>query len=403
LERIGASAFAHCSSLTSLTIPKTVNEIGDGAFAGCYDLQLTVDAENEIYWVNLNGSLFENKDGSTTLLWLHPRDGEGALQGVDNIAASSCYGNKNLTEVTTAGTIDAHGTRRIIDVTTFFECDNLEKVTVADGVEEIGTQAFSNIEKLVSVSLPEGLKTIHSHAFAGCSLLAELTLPSTLTTIYVASIQSTAITSLQLPSGTLLRPYASTEESMAVGAFFDETSNLHTIAVADDHRYYKVVGNALYGKENDTLLVIPPKDGRTAFDVPAFCKNIPHWLFEYNKTITEVNFLGIPAENNQYYNYGSTSALSIGSYDYFGVPQKEAGGVDHRCFKDSNVRHIYVPWDSADHGKYVSKIQDAEGNLHEVTEPEYANFQKANNIYFWSAPVGCTIHFGDGKEVTRNA
>ena len=47
-------------------------------------------------------------------------------------------------------------------------------VTVADGMHEIGTEAFHDCKYVTEVRLPESLETINSSAFEGCSALEKL-------------------------------------------------------------------------------------------------------------------------------------------------------------------------------------------------------------------------------------
>ena len=56
---IGDYAFQGSPSLASVTIPESVTNIGNGAFAGSGLIGITVDAGNSFY-SSLNGVLFDN-------------------------------------------------------------------------------------------------------------------------------------------------------------------------------------------------------------------------------------------------------------------------------------------------------------------------------------------------------
>ena len=47
----------------------------------------------------------------------------------------------------------------------FFWCDSLDKIDVPEGVEEIGEEAFANLDSLRDVALPKSLKRLGSRAF----------------------------------------------------------------------------------------------------------------------------------------------------------------------------------------------------------------------------------------------
>lgn len=70
-----------------------------------------------------------------------------------------------------------------IDKNTFKENPYLEKVTVSEGIEEIGTGAFEKCYLLEEVRLPESTVKIGSSAFSECSLLKTVNLPKNLTEI----------------------------------------------------------------------------------------------------------------------------------------------------------------------------------------------------------------------------
>lgn len=60
----------------------------------------------------------------------------------------------------------------------FYGCYNLRRVTVPEGVRDIGQYAFYGCKNLQEVTLPETVMEIGTHAFTMCSSLKELTVPS---------------------------------------------------------------------------------------------------------------------------------------------------------------------------------------------------------------------------------
>ena len=88
VKTIGASAFSHCNSLTSVTIPDSVTTIGNGAFSGCESLT------------------------SVTI-----------PNGVKTIGIGAFYGCKNLTSVTIPNSV------KTIGKNAFYKCNNLLKET----------------------------------------------------------------------------------------------------------------------------------------------------------------------------------------------------------------------------------------------------------------------------------
>ena len=128
------------NNLKKVTIPDSVTEIGDWAFATSHLTSVTIPE-------------------SVTKI------GTGA------------FGYTDLTSITIPGWV------KRIDNYTFVGCDELTSITISEGVESIGKEAFENCKKLTSITLPNSLKSIGDGAFLGCSSLSSITLPGSLTNI----------------------------------------------------------------------------------------------------------------------------------------------------------------------------------------------------------------------------
>ena len=66
---------------------------------------------------------------------------------------------------------------------TFSGCTSLKTITLHSGIEELGAFAFENCTALKSITLNEGLKTISNNAFDNCSSLEGITIPDSVTTL----------------------------------------------------------------------------------------------------------------------------------------------------------------------------------------------------------------------------
>lgn len=65
----------------------------------------------------------------------------------------------------------------------FFDCAELESITLNDGLKTIGKRAFGDCAKLKTIKIPASVETIGEEAFAGCSSLATISLSEGLKTI----------------------------------------------------------------------------------------------------------------------------------------------------------------------------------------------------------------------------
>ena len=166
IQKIGYSVFEGCTSLKSLTIPKTLTEAKYDGYYG-------------------NAPLTGSSITSVTF-----------EEGIENIPAYICYRASSLTSVTLpekSDTIDGYSigdgafsktslsavelpsslTR--IGKYAFSECSLLKKISIQDKVTEIEVGAFNACTSLTNVSIGNSVETIANDSFRGCTQLTEVT------------------------------------------------------------------------------------------------------------------------------------------------------------------------------------------------------------------------------------
>ena len=131
---IAMSAFAGCSSLTSVTIPNSVTSIGAISFQHCSSLT------------------------SVTI-----------PDSVTSIGDWTFYGCISLTSVTIPDSVTSIGK------SAFMLCSSLTSVTIPDSVTRIALGAFFGCSGLMSVTIPGSVTSIGQHAFGHCSRLTSVT------------------------------------------------------------------------------------------------------------------------------------------------------------------------------------------------------------------------------------
>ena len=185
VESIGDDAFYRCARLKSVTIPDSVTSIGWYAFKYCTGLT-SVTIGNSV--TSIGWYAFENCTGLTTIT---------VKEGNPNYSSDE-YGvlfNKDKTlliqypigNTKTSYTIPDSVTR--IGRYAFYNCTGLTSVTIPDSVTSIGDYAFYNCTGLTSVTIPDSVTSIGDLAFAYCDNLTSITIPDSVTRIGVCILR----------------------------------------------------------------------------------------------------------------------------------------------------------------------------------------------------------------------
>lgn len=174
---IGGEAFNRCTSLSTVHIPASVTNIGAEAFASCSSLlAITVDPQNGFY-ADLSGVLV---DFPRKLLIQYPlaRQGDYTVPaGVNQIGDHSFANCVGLTDVSFPESLQNIGD------SAFSYCQSLATVTDSTSVTNIGAFAFDGCATLTTIELGTNLISIGPDAFDSCRSLDGLLLPDTLQSI----------------------------------------------------------------------------------------------------------------------------------------------------------------------------------------------------------------------------
>jgi hypothetical protein len=176
VTEIGEFAFAY-SGLISATIPKSVQSIGEVAFSGCASLtELNVDVDNKEY-TSQDGVLY---DKNKTNLYQYPAGKKGPFVIPNSVLSIACYSFNRCADLT-AVIIGNNVTE--IGEGAFLNCDELKKVIIPNKVKTIGAYAFSSCESLTAVIIGSSVTEIGEEAFEYCAKLTKITIPKSVTKI----------------------------------------------------------------------------------------------------------------------------------------------------------------------------------------------------------------------------
>ncbi|MBN1462008.1 MAG: leucine-rich repeat domain-containing protein [Armatimonadetes bacterium] len=208
LDAIGEYAFGGCTSLSSVTIPDSVREIRGSAFEGCTGLASIVIPPSV---VDIGGGAFK---GCTSLTSIDIPD---SVNCIGPWAFEECSG---LTAVTLPNSLVSIGSGA------FRGCASLRSVTVrAPGPvlsrpakqrdldtwrllhlldASIGMDAFAGCISLEEIEIPRSIGGIDSCAFKGCTSLRSIVIPDAVTQVGAEAFMGcTALTSIEIPQSVM--------------------------------------------------------------------------------------------------------------------------------------------------------------------------------------------------------
>lgn len=212
ITHIPAYAFYNCYNMQSFVIPAAVEDIGEGAFAGCFNLievynlsklnvvagsgthggvasyagiVHTAEGDND-YILTVGDYKFVVSDEKTTLFKYTGEGGALNLPVLENgenytVKANTFFEDYrilsvNIPDCVTAIEDDAFGRCRNLKIVSgcagllsigdwaFLSCDSLESIALVN-VEEIGSFAFGCCQSLKALTLPQSLKKLGLNAF----------------------------------------------------------------------------------------------------------------------------------------------------------------------------------------------------------------------------------------------
>lgn len=157
VESIGSEAFTDVETLTSVTFNEGLKTIGANAFDGC-SLLNTIALPNSLTSLGNNAFQYAGRDAAAA---------DGTLTigtGLTEIPQSAFMG---MSKTGGALTIPAGITK--IGASAFYGM-MISSVTIPEGVTEIGASAFASTKGLASVELPSTVTALGSRVFEGSSI-----------------------------------------------------------------------------------------------------------------------------------------------------------------------------------------------------------------------------------------
>ena len=418
VTEIGSSAFAYCTSLTSVTIPNSVTSIGNYAFYNCTSLTNITVVEDNTEYCSVDGVLF-SKDMKTLIKYLAGKtDKEYVIpSGVTEIGSGAFEGCGSLTSVTIP-----NGVTMIGDYA-FEGCGSLTSVTIPNSVTSIGSSAFANCTSLTSVTILNGVTSIGSSAFANCTSLASVTIPNSVTEIWSYAFEGcTGLKIVTIPdSVTYIDDYAFMHCGSATGVANVIVNFIGTRAQWNEigcHITATVIctcpGEHIFTDENDKSCDVC--DYGVEYDYPSLVLNE-----KANVTVEngeKAYFTFVPEKSGGYMFYSSKDGEYCDTYGALysivdGVPQRIAqsfGGTNGHFMISANLvagtmylleMYGFGDFDVVVEETPIESIEIKPKTIIEKTNGYEGHDEHAGKYFYsWHNWFEYTIKFKDGTIIT---
>ncbi len=223
VTNIHSAAFLECGTLKEITLPSTITEIGDGAFAGALNLSKIVISD-DCRFEYFGNSVF---DGSRALDYLSEKSPDGEIVIGQNVLLAYLGSETDY--------IVPDGITIIADMC-FFGSE-IENITIPETVEYIGPYAFASCFELKEITVPDSVAEIADGTFSYCMNLETLNLGDELEYIGLRALEGTKVKSV----------YIGKSVANVLGAFAG-CNTIENITVSSDNEHYSTDGKALYYK-----------------------------------------------------------------------------------------------------------------------------------------------------------
>ena len=199
------SAFYSCDSLTSVSIPDSVEQIGTNLFVGCSKLKTISVSPDHPYFATIDGVLFRKADKA---LISYPAGIKSSTYTIpQGIASIGDYAFDSCTSLTSVSIPDSVTS---IGDCAFGSCTSLTSVSITDSVTSIGDYAFGSCTFLTSVSIPDSVTSIGDRAFSYCKSLTSVSIPNSVAAIGDYAFSGCPNLTLTVPRSSYAAEYAKT-------------------------------------------------------------------------------------------------------------------------------------------------------------------------------------------------
>ena len=301
------------STLTSITIPETIETIGNYAFYNCTALtEINYNATNANDLTNDNYVFYnagQDGEGITVNIGANVTQLPNSIFGVSYSSIS--YSPNIITVNFAEGSVCES-----ISYGAFSYCSSLISITIPESVISIGNYAFQRCSSLESIEISSNVTSISDYAFCGCSSLTSITIPDSVTSIGSHAFENcSSLTSVAIPNSvTSIDAYA-----------FSYCNSLISIEVDPSNPNYSSEDGVLFNKDKTTLIQYPIGSTQTSYSVPEGVTIVDYATFGRNQSLVSIKIPEGVTEikSNAFFGCSNLTSItipesvtSIGSYAF---------------------------------------------------------------------------------------
>ena len=171
VTKISENAFSYCESLSSVVISNSVTEIGEYAFYDCDALSSVEFGGTVAQWEAVKGKVELLRYIPATVVKCEDGEWQTPSVLVEYGVFAKCF-DKSVTSMVIGEDITEIGNYA------FGGCTSLTSVVIPNSVKKIDYNAFEHCTSLSSLEIPYGVTEIGEYAFAVCSSLESVKIPS---------------------------------------------------------------------------------------------------------------------------------------------------------------------------------------------------------------------------------
>ena len=351
LQSIGDYAFNYCTSLTELTLPESLKTIGSSAFSNCSSLASVI---NDSSLETINGSAFYNCSSLTSFnlpdsvrfIGSHAFYGCSSLESLnlsDNLTSVGSYAFYNCSAKMTVPS-----SLTVIPEHCFYNCDGITEVFISDKVLSVGAEAFYDCDGITKVTIDSAATLIGSNAFAYCDAIKELDIPVDYNPTGIFSSIS-GVEKITYSFGYSGRMQNRTSSNYDDTVEYVSRNNLTTVVFEEGITH--IGSYAFYGYYNGNGNVL------TNVTLPSTLQSIGEHAFSYCTSLTE---LILPEELKTIGSYAfykctsleslnlSDNLTSVGSYAFYNcsakmtVPSSLTVIPEHCFYNCDGITEVFI-------------------------------------------------------------